>query len=188
MHESDAALVGRAVAGESAAFAELLRRHDQAVHAYLTRRSGRQDADDLLSEVWLRAFEARASYDRRWPDARPWLYGIARNVLRSHWRRLGRTAPQVQAGSSDPWPDVDARIDAAARVSALRRALAELPPGDRAVLLLVSWEGLAPAEVAVALGIPQGTARSRLHRARTAIRRLLADDPAFVATSQTQEA
>jgi len=188
MHESDAALVGRAAAGESAAFAELLRRHDQAVHAYLARRSGRQDADDLLSEVWLRAFEARASYDRRWPDARPWLYGIARNVLRAHWRRLGRTAPSVPAGSSDPWPDVDARIDAAAGVSALRRALAELPPGDRAVLLLVSWEGLAPAEVAVALGIPQGTARSRLHRARTSIRRLLADDPAFLATSQTQEA
>ena len=187
MHESDAALVGRAVAGESAAFAELLRRHDQAVHAYLARRSGRQDADDLLSEVWLRAFEARASYDRRWPDARPWLYGIARNVLRAHWRRLGRTAPAVLAGSSDPWPDVDARIDAAAGVSALRRALAELPPGDRAVLLLVSWEGLAPAEVAVALGIPQGTARSRLHRARTSIRRLLADDPAFLATSQAQE-
>jgi DNA-directed RNA polymerase specialized sigma24 family protein len=62
MQESDAALVGRAVAGDTAAFAELLRRHDQAVHAYLARRSGRQDADDLLSKVWLRAFEARASY------------------------------------------------------------------------------------------------------------------------------
>jgi RNA polymerase sigma factor (sigma-70 family) len=188
MHESDAALVGRAAAGESAAFVELLRRHDQAVHAYLARRSGRQDADDLLSEVWLRAFEARAGYDGRWPDARPWLYGIARNVLRAHWRRLGRTAPQVEAASSDPWPDVDDRIDAGARVFALRRALAELPPGDRAVLLLVSWEGLAPAEVAVALGIPQGTARSRLHRARALIRSLLAEDPTFLATSQTQEA
>jgi RNA polymerase sigma-70 factor (ECF subfamily) len=134
--------------GESSAFAELLRRHDQAVHAYHARRGGRHDADDLLSEVWLRAFEARASYDRGWPDARPWLYGIARNVLRAHWRRLGRPAPQPEPGSSDPWPDVDARIDATAQAAAVRRALAELPPGERDVPLLVTWRAGA--------GLPQG--------------------------------
>jgi RNA polymerase sigma factor (sigma-70 family) len=187
MQESDASLVGRAVAGDPAAFVELLRRHDQAVHAYLARRSGRCDADDLLSEVWLRAFEGRAGYDGRWPDARPWLYGIARNVLRSHWRRLGRPQLPADAASSDPWPEVDARIDAAAQLAALRRALAALAPDDRGVLLLlVTWEGMAPAEVAVALGIPQGTARSRLHRARASVRRQL-EDAAFLAMSGCQE-
>ena len=67
-------------------FVELFWQHGAAVHAYLSRRAGRQDADDLLGEVWLQAFRSRERYDRRWPSALPWLYGIARNVLRAHWR------------------------------------------------------------------------------------------------------
>jgi RNA polymerase sigma-70 factor (ECF subfamily) len=188
MGESDASLVSRSVAEDPAVFVELLRRHGLAVHAYLARRCGSDDADDLLSEVWLHAFGARATYDRRWPDARPWLYGIARNVLRTHWRRQRRPSPPGERGSSDPWPDVDARLDAVAQAAALRRALAALPDDDRAVLLLVTWEGLAPAEVAIALAIPPGTARSRLHRARTSLRQLLLDDPAFSAEYHFQEA
>ena len=62
-----------------------------------------------------------------------------------------------------------------AKVADLRRALARLTPGDREVLLLVTWEGLTPAETAIALGIPPGTARSRLHRARALMRELLED-------------
>src|SRR5215471_12462087 len=112
MRESDASLVSRSVTEDPAVFVELLRRHGQAVHAYLTRRCGSDDADDLLSEVWLHAFEARAAYDSRWQDARPWLYGIARNVLRAHWRRRGRPRPPSGPAESDPWPDVDARLDA----------------------------------------------------------------------------
>ena len=160
MRDSDASLVARSLAGEPAVFVELLGRHGEAVHAYLARRCGRDDADDLLSEVWVHAYEARAGYDGRWLDARPWLYGIARNLLRAHWRRRGRPWLHGDSASSDPWPDVDARLDAAAQIPALRRALAGLRGDDRAVLLLVVWEGLAPAEVAIVLGIPPGTARS----------------------------
>jgi DNA-directed RNA polymerase specialized sigma24 family protein len=111
MRESDASVVSRPVTADPAVFVGLLRRHGQAVHAYLARRCGSDD-DDLLSEVWLHAFEARATYDRRWQDARPWLYGIARNVLRAHWRRRGRASPPGDRESSDPWPDVDTRLDA----------------------------------------------------------------------------
>src|SRR5579863_3721180 len=177
MPETDASLVLTDSAGLDgrAAFTDLLRRHGQAIHAYLARRSGRDAADDLLGEVWLRAYAARRTYDRRWPDARPWLYGIARNVLREHWRSLPAGGDPFGRASEDPWPDVDARLDAAARVADLRRALARLTPGDREVLLLVTWEGLAPTEAAVALGIPPGTARSRLHRARSLMRELLDD-------------
>ncbi len=78
---------------------------------------------------------------------------------------------------------MDDRLDAAARLADLRRALARLAPGDRDVLLLVTWESLTPAEAAVALGIPSGTARSRLHRARTVMRQLLGADPGRPATS-----
>jgi RNA polymerase sigma-70 factor (ECF subfamily) len=78
---------------------------------------------------------------------------------------------------------VDARLDAAARLASLRRALARLAAADRDVLLLVTWEGLSPTEAAVALDIPPGTARSRLHRARAVMRQLLDDDVARPAAS-----
>jgi RNA polymerase sigma factor (sigma-70 family) len=190
MADSDASLVRLAAAGQVSAFPELMRRHGPAVHAYLERRGGRDAADDLLSEVFLRAYSALRQYDARWPDARPWLYGITRNVLREHWRRRSaeddraRSAPL--APDQDPWPDVDDRIDAAARRPSLRRALTALAACDRDVLLLVTWEGLTPAEVAIALGIPQGTARSRLFRARSLMRQLL-DDPAERAAASYKE-
>jgi RNA polymerase sigma-70 factor (ECF subfamily) len=66
----------------------------------------------------------------------------------------------------DPWQAVDQRLDAAALAPELRRALADLPAEERELLLLVSWEGLTPTEAAAVVGIPAGTARSRLHRAR----------------------
>jgi RNA polymerase sigma factor (sigma-70 family) len=177
MPDSDASLMRMAISGHATAFPLLLRRHGRAIHAYLARRSDTDAADDLLSEVFLRAYAARRQYDDRWEDARPWLYGIARNVLREHWRRTGPAHdPFAHRGASeDPWPDVDARLDATALLPDLRRALATLAACDREVLFLVTWEGLTPAEAAASLGIPAGTARSRLHRARSAMRQLLDD-------------
>lgn len=193
MPDSDASLMRLAALGSAGEFPDLLLRHGQAIHAYLARRGGRDVADDLLSEVFLRAYAGREHYDERWPDARPWLYGIARNVLREQRRRAGQVrlgADQVSylTTSEDPWPAVDARLDATARMSELRRALATLPAGDREVLLLVTWEGLSPAEVAAVLGIPAGTARSRLHRARAVMRQLLGDDQADRAAASYQGA
>jgi RNA polymerase sigma factor (sigma-70 family) len=154
---------------DPAAFVELFWRHGPAVHSYLTRRAGRQDADDLLSEVWLRAFKGRAS--RQSPDVLPWLYGIARNVLSAHWHQQARpAAPAEFSGAFDPWPDADSRLDAEAKRDSIGRILAMLSPDEREVLLLVVWEQLTPAEVAAVLGVPQGTARSRLHRAMTTFR------------------
>src|SRR5262249_45987736 len=66
-------------------FGRLFWRHGPAVHAYLSRRAGHQHADDLLEEVWVRAFRSRDRYDDRLP-ALAWLYGIARNVLLGHFR------------------------------------------------------------------------------------------------------
>jgi RNA polymerase sigma-70 factor (ECF subfamily) len=127
--------------------------------------------------VWVRAFAARGGYDPGYDDARPWLYGIARNVLRAHWRAgrgADRAAPEVPV---DPWDDVVDRLDSAARAQLLVSAVRALPANERDVLLLVAWEQLTPAEAAVALGVPPGTARSRLHRARAALRLVLARAP-----------
>ncbi len=171
--ETDGALIEQSVRGRADAFVEVVRRHEVAVHGFLARRAGQQAADDLLGEVWVRAFAARGGYDPGHSDARPWLYGIARNVLRAHWR----CRPDASAAAEeavDPWDDVVDRLDSAAQARELMSALRALPAPERDVLLLVAWEQLSPAEAAAVLGVPQGTVRSRLHRARAALRPVLA--------------
>jgi len=185
--ETDGALIERSVRGRPDAFVEVARRHEVAVHSFLARRAGPQVAADLLGEVWVRAFAGRGGYDPAYPDARPWLFGIARNVLRSHWR-AGRAAEHPAATgdpagtgypvAEDPWDDVIDRLDGPVRSRALRYAIRALPSAERDVLLLVAWEQLTPAQAATALGVPPGTARSRLHRARAALRLALAAGPA----------
>jgi len=146
----------------------------------LIERSARGRPDAFV-EVWVRAFAGRGGYDPAYPDARPWLFGIARNVLQWHWRSA-RAADHPsgagQAVAEDPWDAVIDRLDGAARSRALLAAVRALPPAERDVLLLVAWEQLTPAQAATALGVPQGTARSRLYRARTALRLALATNPA----------
>jgi RNA polymerase sigma factor (sigma-70 family) len=174
--EPDGLLIERSMHARPDAFVEVVRRHEAAIHGYLARRAGRQAADDLLAEVWLRAFAARGGYDTRYGGARPWLYGIARNVLREH-RRAGRgdELAAVDEMGNDPWAGIDDRLDFAERAKAMMAAVRALPAAEREVLLLVAWEQLSPAGAAAVLGVPQGTARSRLHRARVTLRQVLSE-------------
>ena len=181
--ETDGTLIERSLRGRPDAFVEVARRHEVAVHGFLARRAGPQVAADLLGEVWVRAFAGRGGYDPSYPDARPWLFGIARNVLRSHWRTSQTAGHPAATGypavaDEDPWDEVIDRLDGPVRSRALLSALRALPSAERDVLLLVAWEQLTPAQAATALGVPPGTARSRLHRARTALRLALAAHPA----------
>jgi RNA polymerase sigma factor (sigma-70 family) len=154
-------------------FASLVREHGPAVHAYLARRAGRQGADDLFSEVWLRAWRSRDSYDPRAGGLLPWLIGIARNTLRAHFRlRAGDCGPPFEL-SCDPWTAADDRLDASRVAVALRRALGSLSEEHREILLLVAWEQLSPTEIAQSLQMHPGTVRSRLHRARSTLREYL---------------
>lgn len=158
-------------------FVEIFERHGQSIHSYLVRRAGSQQAEDLFSEVWLRAFKARATYDMSRGDALPWIYGVARNTLRSHWRCGTKAYPGAHSTyaddapdlSYDPWPDVDGEMDALRLSAALHEALAALEPADREVMLLSAWEQLEPKEIAEVLGMPAGTVRWRLHKARSAL-------------------
>jgi RNA polymerase sigma factor (sigma-70 family) len=136
---------------------------------------------DIVAETFLDAFRRRKSYDMSYADALPWLYGIATKLIGRHrrdevrlYRALARTgADLVTAPFSDR---VDERVSAAAAGPRLARVLAELPAASRDALLLVAWGDLSYEEAATALGVPKGTVRSRLSRARTALRRSLGDN------------
>ena len=91
-------------------------------------------------DVWLRAFAARGGYDPAHADALPWLYGIARNVLREHWRASLQAAQAPAPDVVDPWDEV--KFDSDARARALAAAVRALPASVREVLLLVAWEQL----------------------------------------------
>ncbi|MFD3523217.1 RNA polymerase sigma factor [Streptomyces sp. NPDC058653] len=175
METDDDDLLARS-ARDPAAFEPLVERHAHVLHGYLARRAPAV-ADDLLAEVWLQAYTSRTTFDASRGTARTWLFGVTRNVLAAYWRR---SAPERSGAAgredravSDPWQAVDERLDAAAVAPAIRSTLDELPHAERELLLLVAWEQLTPTEAAAVIGIPAGTARSRLHRARTRLRQAL---------------
>jgi RNA polymerase sigma-70 factor (ECF subfamily) len=144
----------------------LYERHAQAVFRYLARRAGPAAAEDLLSEVFIAALSASSrvvAHDSG--SALPWLYGIALNVLRRHFRQQQPTGG-VTGDLGMDWDAVDDRLDAWAERGRLRAALQDLSDSDRELLLLAAWENLTNAEAAAALGISEVAARSRLHRAR----------------------
>lgn len=166
---------------EPEAFAAVFDRHAAEIHRYVTRRLGHSAADDVVGETFLAAFRRRRKYDLSRADARPWLYGIASNLIGRHrraevrmYRALARTGADPVAGSGDSGMErVESQVAAAAVERELAAALTRLSRGDRDVLLLYAWADLAYDEIATALGIPLGTVRSRLHRARRNVREAL---------------
>ncbi|RMI41207.1 sigma-70 family RNA polymerase sigma factor [Actinomadura harenae] len=176
---TDAAAIERSLR-EPESFAGIFDRHYDAIHGYAARRLGPVAADDVAAETFLIAFDRRGDYDLRRPDARPWLYGIASNLIARrrraearHYTALARTG--ADGPSEGPEERAADRLDASAARRPLAAALADLNDGDRDVLLLVAWAGLTPTEAGEALGLPAGTIRSRLHRARTRVRAALPD-------------
>lgn len=152
-------------------------RHAVAVHGYIARRLGRDAADDLVAETFLIAFRQRRGYDRRRCDARPWLYGIATNLIARRRRDEARFLRAIARSGVDPAAEpVADQVTRRAAAQAVRRqlasALARLSAADRSVLLLVT-EGLGYEEVAEALNVPVGTVSSRLARARRKVRQAL---------------
>jgi DNA-directed RNA polymerase specialized sigma24 family protein len=159
---ADAALIERSLR-EPERFTELFDRYYGEIHGYVARRLGPSLAEDVASETFLIAFDRRRRYDIAYPCARPWLYGIASNLVARHrraevrrYRALSRTNATHAVDSHAE--RVAGRLDA----RALRGRL-------------VAWAQLGLEEAARALGIPAGTARSRLHRARRRMRAALED-------------
>lgn len=177
---SDAEAISGALTDPSS-FAVIFDRHFVTIHRYLARRIGTPVAEDLAGDVFRVAFERRHDFDLSSESARPWLYGIATNLLRSERRSESRKLRALQRcvaavpsqGSSDSYDRADAELDAVGDVGRVAAALTELSDGDRDALLLFAVEGLTYQETAAALSIPVGTVRSRISRARTQLRELV---------------
>lgn len=159
-------------------FTVLFRRHAPHIQRYVVHRLGQDAADDIVAETFLLAFRQRDSYDQTRADARPWLYGIATNLIGRHRRAEIRMYRALARTGSDPVMEsftdtVDDRVSANTASRRLAAALARLPAELRDTLLLVAWGDLSYEEVARALGVPIGTVRSRVSRARNKLRRTL---------------
>jgi RNA polymerase sigma factor (sigma-70 family) len=170
--DSDAELWDRAVAGDANAFGRIYERHDLAVQAYCLWRTGDCTlAEDVTSIVFLEAWRRRRHTPLTTTTARPLLLGIATNVMRNQWRsqRRHKAALQrlrlVEPRDSEQDESLE-RIAAAERLQEIRGRLSVLSDGELEALTLVAWGELSYEETAAALGLPIGTVRSRLSRAR----------------------
>jgi RNA polymerase sigma-70 factor, ECF subfamily len=164
----DASLIARSVR-EPAAFAAVFDRHWPGIFRYCASRAG-SAGEDLAAETFRVAFDEREKFDTRYADARPWLYGIATNLLRHWFRASARRAPDPPAHEWDFADEALGRVEARALGPDLALALRTVAAADRDALLLHAWAELTYTEIAHATGVPVGTVRSRIHRARTQLR------------------
>lgn len=170
--EDDTDLI-RAAQTDPASFGMIFDRHFAAVYRFCGRRVGRDLAEDLAGETFRRAFEARLTYDLSQRNALPWLFRIALNLVRDAIRTRAaedRAYARVQAlarcGRESEEDHVVRSAEARAELAHLAHLLVSEPQQDVDALFLHVWEGLSYIEVATVLGIPVGTARSRLSRLR----------------------
>ena len=154
------------------AFGAIFDRHWVPIHRYCVVRAG-TPGEDVAAETFRVAFDQRGRYDGR-DDARPWLYGIATNLLRELFRRttrgeraLRRSAHELEV---DPFEGTLDRLEAERLAPDLAAVMATLSPVDRDALMLHACAELTYDEIARATAVPIGTVRSRIHRARTTVR------------------
>ena len=158
-------------------FARVFERHFASVHRYLWQRLGPDLADELAAETFMVAFDRRVGYDQLRPDARPWLLGIATNLLRHHWRaerRWLRACERLATESSETEMEVGGSCVSSGLSDDVTVSLRALTKRDREPLLLLAWAELTYEQIAVALDIPVGTVRSRINRARRQLKESLA--------------
>jgi RNA polymerase sigma factor (sigma-70 family) len=175
--ERPAAGDGRIVSPED--FEAAFVRHFALVYRFIAARVGSAVAEDLAAETFATAYRRRASFEPGRGSLRSWLYGIAVNLVRSHWRAEqhqlsldARLVPEVDL--SDDSDAADQRVAASLLAPRLTAALGQLTGDQRDVVLLYA-AGLSHEEIAAALQIAAGTAWSRLSRARALLRERLGD-------------
>ncbi len=172
---TDAELVASSLR-EPDAFTQLFERHWQALFRFCQSRAGAV-GEDIAAETFRVAFDRRRRYDASYSDARPWLFGIATNLLRDHFRTARRAQQKLTRSAT-----LDAvaqngeqlnELEAQLLGPDLADALQGLPATDRDALLLLAWADLDYEQISQALQVPLGTVRSRIHRARQRVREYL---------------
>ncbi|MFF0864098.1 RNA polymerase sigma factor [Nonomuraea sp. NPDC003560] len=159
-------------AGDRAAFSRLFDEYAKAVYNHAFRLTANwSEAEDVMALTFLEAWRLRAKIDPEGGSLRPWLLGIATNVSRNVRRAARRhddALARIPKGESVPdfAEEVVGRIDDAERLAAVRRAFGRLRKQEQDVFALCVWAALDYAQAAEALGVPVGTVRSRLSRAR----------------------
>lgn len=170
--ETDEALVEALRGGSGEALTALFDRYADAVYTYCFRRTASwSTAEDASATVFLEIWRGRGKVITSDGSALPWLYGVANNVCRnatrsSHrWLRAVSRVPPPES-EHDHADSVVSRVDSERQMASVLAAIAKLPSSEQDVLALVLWSGLSYDAAAAALGIPIGTIRSRLARAR----------------------
>jgi RNA polymerase sigma-70 factor (ECF subfamily) len=187
--------LARVAAGETQAFAALVEEHQRRLFRLCERLLGdAEEARDAVQEVFLKAFRKAGDF-RPHGQVYTWLYRIAVNHCLNRLRRrrlvqfVRLAAPAGEEGEAPPFDPPDAAPDPAAALAARRRwqatraAIARLPPGQRAVVVLVRFEGLSYRETAAALGITEGAVESRLVRAMRRLEATAGDSAQEAASS-----
>ncbi len=173
--DTDADLVRRCLAGGEAGYAVLLERHQGRIYSFLLRLVGdTHDAEDLAQIVFLKAFRSLESFDQS-RAFHSWLFAIAHHAaldfLRARKVNLSLDHDEDPIDPADEADGPERLSEIAIDGALLQRLIAALPPLYREALLLRHIEGLSVEDVAVSLGIPEGTVKIRLFRARELMRR-----------------
>jgi RNA polymerase sigma-70 factor (ECF subfamily) len=177
--DAETALIERCQQGDAAAFDALVQQYSSWVYNLAYRLTGNpDDAEDVAQEAFVRVFKAIRRY-RRSAAFSTWLYRVVTNVCLDELKRRGRRpVPMSQSGDadSDPPEAADPMADPAEiaerreRQAVIQRAIASLPRQQRAVLVLCDVQGMSYEEAAEVLGAKVGTVKSRLNRARLALK------------------
>jgi RNA polymerase sigma-70 factor (ECF subfamily) len=175
---TDFELWRRAVHGDHDAFGEIFDRHSRSIYNFCFRRTADwAAAEDLVSTVFLEAWRKRSSVKIAADGSLlPWLYGVAMNLLRNQRRAQRRLVGAMQRLTGEAQKmdvsDVAAHVEAARHMRAVLSSVERLPRHERDVLFLCVFAELGYADAALVLGVPIGTVRSRLSRARARLREL----------------
>ena len=169
------AVVDRSAGGD---FAVSYEENFDDIYRYVAARLGRDVADDIAAETFVVAFRKQRAFDPARASMRPWLFGIATNLVADHRRvEARRYRALMRAGTEQAEDSHENRVvtwvTAEGFAPRLAKALAGLSRADRDVVLLIALSQLTHAEVAEALDIPYGTVGSRLNRARKKLRAAL---------------
>jgi RNA polymerase sigma-70 factor (ECF subfamily) len=168
---SDGALMAAVANGDTGQLNHLFERHHRSVYRFFRRAAGGpQIAEDLTQDVFLRVFRFRATFEPG-REFRPWLFRIARNVLRNHAaRRRPEVADQVEGGRTlDSTPSQLRIVEARDRLVRVEAAINSLSAEQREALVMARFHDLSYREIGEALGCTEGAVKARVFRALQAI-------------------